>query len=155
MECLALVNREPTLGLSSLLLKPGVWFCSGPFNRLMLPHSVLFQILTGQLLCTYWAFWLTWLTAGFSQALPSLPFVCSLITQEVCLGSFQLRGNQPWDSTGNTMLLIFQNYFQKQVEENRVDTIQGSQKPAVLPTIQSTTFPDSRPSVGTESSQWP
>lgn len=30
------LSREHMLGLSSLLLKPGTWFCNGLFNRLIL-----------------------------------------------------------------------------------------------------------------------
>lgn len=61
-------------------------------------------------------------------ALPSPPLTCPpSLFQEVCLGSFQFRGNQTWNSTGNTMLLKFQIYSQKGLEENRAETIQGSQ----------------------------
>lgn len=38
------LSRECMLGLSSLLLKPGTWFCNGLFNRLTLLH--IYSLLT-------------------------------------------------------------------------------------------------------------
>lgn len=45
---------------------------------------------------------------------------------------------------------IYSILSKERLEEKRVETIQGLQKLAVLPTIQSTTCPDSHPPVSTE-----
>lgn len=143
------------LGLSSLLLEPGIWLCKGLFNRLILPHISSVLKLSDPHMAAPLHTELSQASLTSPLASPRPSDVPLSLSQEVCLGSFQLRGNQTWDSTGNTMLLTFWIYSQKRLEENRVETKQGSQKPAVLPTIQSTTFPDSHLSVGTESSHRP